>query len=271
MAYAKLENLSVYYEVHGQGRPLIILNGIMMSTASWQAFVESFSQHHQLILLDLVDQGKSSKMNVAYDQSLQVKAVHAVVEELNLQDIALFGISYGGEVAMHYAIAHPSKVGRLMLFNTTAKTNSWLREIGYAWNRAAENPEAYYSTTIPVIYSAGFFEKNIEWMNRRKEFLMGVFSNQEFIQAMIRLTNSAEHHDVEEKLSKLTMPVLVVGCEHDYITPFEEQKKIGALIQNSELVMIPDSGHASMYEKPRLFTSLVLGFTLADRITFKVN
>lgn len=271
MAYAKLRDLSIYYEVFGQGRPLIILNGIMMSTASWQAFVESFSQHHQLVLLDLVDQGKSSKVDYAYNQSLQVEAVHAVVTELNLQDIALFGISYGGEVSMQYALTHPEIIDRLMLFNTTAKTNSWLREIGYAWNRAAESPEAYYSTTIPVIYSAGFFEKNIDWMNHRKEFLMGVFSNQQFIQSMIRLTNSAEYHDVEKDLHKLTMPVLVVGCEHDYITPFEEQKKMAALLPNSQLVFIPDSGHASMYEKPRLFTSLVLGFTLADHITFKVN
>jgi 3-oxoadipate enol-lactonase len=152
-----------------------------------------------------------------------------------------------------------------MLFNTTAYTSPWLQEIGNAWNKAAQDPEAYYATTIPVIYSARFYTDNQAWMEKRKELLLGVFANPVFINAMIRLTNSANDHDVRHLLHQIETPTLVVSCEHDYITPAAEQTYIASRIKHASLVMIPDSGHASMYEKPMLFSSLVLGFVSTNK------
>ena len=53
MAYFDFEGKSIYYELHGEGRPLLLLNGIMMSCGSWAEFVEPLSAQNQLILLDL--------------------------------------------------------------------------------------------------------------------------------------------------------------------------------------------------------------------------
>ena len=55
MATLEFQDYSIYYEVYGKGKPLLILNGIMMSTASWQMFIASFSQKNQLILVDMLD------------------------------------------------------------------------------------------------------------------------------------------------------------------------------------------------------------------------
>ncbi|MGB7594881.1 MAG: alpha/beta hydrolase [Erysipelotrichaceae bacterium] len=266
MALFKLHDYEIYFEEYGTGTPLILLNGIMMSTNSWKPFIETFSQKHRLILVDLLDQGRSSKLDgLTYDLDIQVDVVKGLCDHLKLDSIDLFGISYGGEVAMRFAIAHPHYLRRLMLFNTTAYTSPWLREIGNAWNRAAKDPEAYYATTIPVIYSARFYTDNQAWMEKRKELLLGVFANPVFINAMIRLTNSANDHDVRHLLDQIQTPTLVVSCEHDYITPSVEQTYIASRIKHASLVMIPDSGHASMYEKPMLFSSLVLGFVSTSK------
>ncbi len=266
MATFQHNGYEVYFEEYGQGIPLILLNGIMMSTLSWKPFIETFSQHRRLILIDLLDQGRSSKLDgLTYDLDIQVEVVKGLCDHLNLSSVDLFGISYGGEVAMRFAIQHASYIRRLMLFNTTAYTSPWLQEIGNAWNRAAHDPEGYYSTTIPVIYSARFYTDNQVWMDKRKQFLIGVFSNPVFIQAMIRLTNSANNHDVRHLLADIQAPTLVVSCEHDYITPPVEQTLIASKIPHASLVMIPDSGHASMYEKPMLFSSLVLGFVSTSK------
>lgn len=261
MATLKFGTYDVYYESYGEGKPLLILNGIMMSTKSWIPFIQEFSKNNRLILMDLLDQGQSTRMpGHVYDQSLQVEAVRTLIETLDLKGLALFGISYGGEVAIRLAAAYPHLVERCLFFNTTAFTGEWLKEIGRAWNLAASDPANYYATTIPVIYSPKFYQEHFDWMTRRREVLLTVFTNPDFIQAMIRLTNSANDLDERANLHKITCPCLVVGCEHDSITPFYNQKALAEGLPNAQLVYVPDSGHALMYEKPILFASLVNGF-----------
>jgi 3-oxoadipate enol-lactonase len=258
----------LYVEVYGDEslEPLIMLNGIMMSTGSWYPFLDALIPYKRVILIDMLDQGQSSKLHQqTYDLSIQVEAIKAVVDALNLSNISLFGISYGGEVAMTYAIAYPHTLKKLLLFNTTAKTSEWLKEIGESWNKATHDPFAYYATTIPTIYSPEFYQNNQTWMETRKDKLLQIFSNQDFIQAMIRLTNSAENHDVLDQLHKIKVPTLIVGSEHDTITPFTEQEKLSKEIKGSALIKILNSGHASMYEQPVIFMTVILGFLLNDQ------
>lgn len=260
MAYFTFQNKSVYYEDHGAGRPIIVLNGIMMSTASWAEFVEPFSSTNRLILLDLLDQGQTEHMDGPFSQALQAELVLALLDHLGLDQVCLLGISYGGEVALRFAIDHGDRLDRLLLFNTTARTGPWLGDIGDAWNLAAHDPDAYYLTTIPVIYSPEFYRENNAWMTNRRAALRPVFGDPNFVEAMIRLTNSAADYDVSGRLSEITTPTMVVSCEKDYLTPMAEQRYLAEHIPESEYVIIPGCGHASMYENPVTFAALTLGF-----------
>lgn len=221
MAYFDFEGKSIYFELHGEGRPLLLLNGIMMSCGSWAEFVEPLSAQNQLILLDMLDQGRSAKMTEAYDHGIQIRLVDALLDHLGLEKVCVAGISYGSEVGLEYAIEHPERVERLMLFNATAATGAWLNDVGKAWNLAANDGESYYYTSIPVIYSPSFFIEHNDWMERRKELLVPIFNNPDFIQAMIRLTNSSANYDVRDRLDRVACPVLIVSCQQDYLTPIE--------------------------------------------------
>ena len=270
MANFVFEGKSVYYEEYGQGSPILMLNGIMMSCASWKEFVDPFKADNRLILVDFLDQGKSEHMTEPFSQSLQVELVKALLEHLNIEKVNLAGISYGGEIALQFAVKYPQFLARLALFNTTARTGPWLRDIGDAWNLATASADAYYLTTIPVIYSPGFYLKNNEWLNRRRELLRPVFSNPDFTSAMRRLTDSAADYDVSAEIHKISVPTLIASCEEDYLTPMVEQKLIASLIPNCQRVIIPNCGHASMYEQPMLFTSLVLGFFNNTKTRFEI-
>lgn len=260
MAFFTFQNKSVYYEEHGEGIPIVVLNGIMMSTASWAEFVEPFSANNRLILLDLLDQGRTDRMEGPFSQALQAELVLALLDHLELNQVCLLGISYGGEVALRFAIDHGDRLKRLLLFNTTARTGPWLGDIGDGWNLAAHDPDAYYLTTIPIIYSPKFYRENSAWMECRRQVLRPVFSDSRFVEAMIRLTNSAADYDVSGRLGEIKTPTMVVSCENDYLTPMAEQRYIAEHIPECEYVVIPDCGHASMYEKPVIFTALTLGF-----------
>ncbi len=273
MAFFTFNNAKVYYEVHGEGRPLLILNGIMMSTASWRAFIDAFSSQNQLILMDFLDQGQSEKLvGQTYTQQLQVQVVNALLEHLHIDKVSIMGISYGGEVAQQFAVEFHSKLQRLLFFNTCAYTSPLLGDIGKAWNLAAEsnNGASYYYTTIPIIYSPAYYARRLEWMRNREKVLIPLFGNPAFSEAMVRLTKSADSHDVRDKLKDITVPTLVVSSDQDMITPMLEQELMVKGLANAHHVILPDTGHASMYERPLLFASLVLGFVNVSQEDFNI-
>lgn len=77
---------------------------------------------------------------------------------------------------------------------------------------------------------------------------------------MIGLTNSSVGYDAREGLHKIKSETLIVGCEYDFVTPYYQQDALHKDINNSEIIRVPESGHALFYQKPTLFVSLVLGF-----------
>ena len=266
MSHIQTSYGSIYTEHHdlGHQETLLVLNGIMMSTLSWALFLPTLSQRVNVVLVDMLDQGKSDKAKQTYTVHDQSVIIHEVLTALSLEKVHVCGISYGGEVAMDFALHYPQQVKSLMLFNTTAKTSLWLRDIGESWIAAANDPLAFYYTTIPTIYSHQFFEANQAWMTQRKQVLLDVFANRAFMDSMIRLTHSSEAFDVLEQLNQINVPTLVVSSDLDTITPSYEQEKIAAKIPNAHHVMVKGSGHASMYEQPNTFVSLVFGHVLHD-------
>lgn len=273
MSMLNVQGRQIYYDVQGSGKPILILNGIMMSTKSWEPFVSSFIENNTLIRLDFLDQGQSERLpGVSYTQDIQVEVIEALVAELKLDKLSIVGISYGGEIAIQFAIKHADKVDRLVLFNTTPYTSPWLKEIGHQWNQIGKTRDGstYYKATIPVIYSPSFYEQKLDWMKKREQILLPIFSNPVFLDQMERLTNSAENFDVRDHLNQIIAPTLIVAADEDYLTPISNQKHLHEMIKGSELVILPGVGHASMYEKPMLFMTLVLGFINTKDTIFKI-
>lgn len=266
MSIMKYHQYDIYYIIDGDinsDKPVILfLNGIMMSTASWEQFKPAFTQSNTLIRFDMLDQGQSSKADTPYDQSIQVDILYQLLQELKLHKVHIMGISYGASIALQFAVKYPHFVDRLIIANAVMKTSSWLKAIGDGWNQVAKtrDGEAYYNISIPYIYSPLFYTQHINWMEQRKELLVPLFSNPAFLDAMTRLTISAETHNTEGQLENITANTLIIGSELDFLTPVFEQEVLHQQIPNSKLVIIPKCGHASMYEQPELFTTLVLGF-----------
>ena len=272
MAEFFYEGKRVYYEVHGdEGQPLVILNGIMMSTASWKSFIPNFSRNNVAILVDFLDQGQSERMTESYTHEIQVSVLESLLDMLLYEKYTVMGISYGGEVAIQYAVKRPDRVRSLILANTCMRTSDWLRKIGDGWNAVAKTGvgEAYYLTTIPVIYSTEFYEREAAWMDRREETLIPYFSRPDVLESLIRLTDSSRDYDYTDRVGEISCPTLIISCSEDGLVPPTEQIMLHQRIKGSHYVTINGSGHASMYEDPASFTALVLGFAnlLDDPIT----
>lgn len=272
MPKAHYMDLQIHYESYGEGsQTLVILNGIMMSTASWKPFMTVLSSHYQVILMDFIDQGQSSRMDAFYSQDLQVEAVRSVMDALHLEKCAILGISYGGEIAIQFSVKYPERVSHAILANTTAYTHAQLREVGEQWIQAAQTHDGsvFFKATIPPIYSWMFYERELEWLKEREKLFVRVLDTQ-WYDAFIRLVKSAESYDARALLNAIKCPVMIIGSEEDLITPIPMQRLLHEHIEGSKMCILPKCGHASMYEQPELFFGAVHGFLAFGDKTFQI-
>lgn len=263
MSYFKFNDLNIYYEVEGSGFPLVILNGIMMSTKSWESLKQDFTSKHTLIRLDFIDQGQSDAAKEPYEQSIQVEVLKALLDHLKIQKTHLVGISYGGELGMQFIAKYPAHIEKAIIFNSVSYTTNTLATLGHKWNEYAKARDTlkYYEVTIPVIYSKIFVETHEAWMEARRNILInGPFANPNFLDRMIRLTDSALSYDVRPYLKDIKTPILIVGAEEDQLTPLVHQRYMADALPNASFVVLPGVGHASMYEVPHVFTSIIIGY-----------
>jgi pimeloyl-ACP methyl ester carboxylesterase len=255
----------IYFEQYGQGEPLLVLNGIFMNSASWAPFVPALSRQHRLILVDLLDQGRSARMSGDYGQALQAEVAYALLEHLSVLSCNILGISYGGQIALRLAFTHPHRVKRLILANTTAYVNPWLEDLGHAWSYALASHDArqFFKTCMPLIYSPGFYTAQAAWLHAREKVFQERFTP-EVYDGFLRLLKSTEGLDLLGRLGEIAAPTLVISADSDYITPPADQAEILARMPQAKQIVLRNCGHASMYEQPVEFMSAVLGFLAAD-------
>lgn len=272
MPKALINGKNIYYEIYGEGEPLVLLNGIMMSTASWTSFIDVLSCNNKLVLVDFIDQGQSDKVEEQYTQDLHVETLKELFDKLELGKVHLVGISYGGEVAQRFALKYQDQLLSLVLANTTSYTNHILKDIGDSWIEAAKTYDGstFFKATMPYIYSAEFYEDNIVWLKEREK-AFSISLKPEWYEGFIRLVRSAEDLNITEEIHNIKVPTLIMSSEYDATTPLRYQEELQKRIKDSKLVVIQGSGHASMYEKPYEFVAAILGFVLSCNKDIIIN
>ena len=263
MPKIQCKNKNIYYEIHGEGEPLLIVNGIMMSTASWLPFKEVLTGKYKLVLFDMVDQGQSDKMagEPFYTQDYHVEIVRQLIEKLNLGKIHLYGISYGGEVAIKFALAHEDMIHSLILSNVPFKTTGMLRYIAKRWGDVFKTYDgiAFFREVSQLIYAENFYEEHADWLAEKEKFFNNILPK-EWYDGMVRLLESGDDYDPENELHKINTRTLIIGGGMDRITPVKYQQQIAAKIKNSSLIIVDGAAHVLPYEKPYAFCAALLGF-----------
>jgi len=252
---------NIHYQEKGQGHPLLLLNGIMMSTESWAPFVPAFSRNHRVILLDLMDQGKSAAFPPGYGIQEQAEMLKAFLWHLEIDRVSVLGTSYGGALALQLACDAPQLVDRLLLAATRAWTDPLFRDMCESWLHGTASAQAFYTSTIPFFYGATFQQNQREWMEKRRQVLEAtVFSNPEFLDRMRRLVRSIMDFDLRDRLPAITCPTLILAPEEDLVMMPWEQKRILKGIPQAEMISLPGTGHVLFLERPELFVSLAMGW-----------
>jgi pimeloyl-ACP methyl ester carboxylesterase len=112
--YADVNGLHMYYEIHGSGRPLILLHGGLGSGEMFGPILPTLAEHHQVIAVDLQGHGRTADVERPIDISLMAGDIVALVDLLGLDKPDVVGYSLGGGVALFTAVRYPDQVGRLV-------------------------------------------------------------------------------------------------------------------------------------------------------------
>ena len=259
MPHIDLGDVKCYYELHGEGAETItLLNGLTMSTVAWAAQVKDFSPHFRVLLLDMRGQGHTvGGDEEVYPLSRQADDLARLLDKLGIARTDVFGVSYRGIVAQHFALQYPDKLGRLLLADTFAWSDEVNRALHDVVVQAWEvgGTQLRFRVMLPVTFGATFLrlaaslipvlEKAAEalpWPGT-KAMMMGVLD-----------------HDLRARLKDIRAETLVIVGDEDRFTPLHHARLLQTGIPGARLRVIPGVGHAAPLENPPAVDALALAF-----------
>lgn len=152
--YAEVNGLSLYYEVHGKGDPLILLHGGLGATGMFGEVASLLAEGRQVIAVDLQGHGRTTDIDRPLSYEAMADDIAALIKKLDLGRADVMGYSLGGGVAQQTAIRHPEAVRKLVLVSTTFRRDGWYPELlaGQAQMGTA-SAEATRGTSLYQVYA----------------------------------------------------------------------------------------------------------------------
>jgi 3-oxoadipate enol-lactonase len=260
MPKTHVNGTDLYFELHGQdGRPMLVLNnGIIMNAAtSWAFQTKTLARHYQVLQYDCRGQGQSDHPEQAYSMELHADDLAGLLTAVGIDRAHIAGISYGGEVAQAFVLKYPQRVASLMLADTVSEVGPALRTIVQAWLDAARegNAQAFFDATVPWNFSAQFIAANPGLLkDARKRYDALDFH------AIVRLCESFLEVNFTAQLGDIKAPTCLMVGEQDHLKGPEYAAVLKDHIKHAELHILQGAGHASCWERPEEFNSVILGF-----------
>ena len=260
MPVIAVNGVNLYYELHGlEDRPVLVLNnGIIMNAASsWVFQTRALSANYRVLQYDCRGQGQSDHPETPYSMAQHADDLAALLDELEFERAHIAGISYGGEVAQAFALAYPNKTISLILADTVSEVGPELQVIIQSWVDALKtnDPLAFFHATVPWNFSPEFIENNAALLEDAKQR----YGQLDF-PAVIRLCEAFFEVDFTKRLGEIECPVCIIAGDQDLLKGIPYARILKANIPHAELHLLDGAGHASCWERPAEFNSVVLGF-----------
>jgi len=256
MPVLQLQDLALYYEVTGDGSPLLLIHGLGSSSRDWEMQIEPFAKDYQVITLDLRGHGQSGKPPGPYSIRMFAEDTAALVRWIDILPAHVVGISMGGMVAFELAVHFPQLLRSLTIVNSYPEMRvETLQEHLQVWRRFLIL-ELLGMRGMGRMLGGRLFPFP-EQSDLRETFVSRWAQNNK--RAYRESLRAILNWDVESRLGEIDCPVLVVASDQDYVT-VEEKRVYTAKIPNAKLVIIEDARHAVTAERPDQFNTVLRDF-----------
>ena len=238
--YVDVNDIKVYYEIYGEGEPLLLLHGNSGSIKAGELQIPELSKHFKVIAVDSRAQGKSTDSEKEITYALMASDMNELIDKLKLGSVYIVGWSDGGNIGLELSFAHPEKVKKLVTFGA---------------NYTYENFMAAPDSVV--------MDPNDSLIIKTSAFMQMYKAGYERIPPEIRkkLTDLTQKYPnfTKEQLKQIKVPVLIVVGDHDLIA-IDQTIAMFNSIPHSQLFIVPGATHFVPIEKSRLINSEVISF-----------
>lgn len=262
MPKVKVGDINIYYEIHGEGEPLVIIPGAT-GGVDWEfRIIPVFSQEYKVVAFDNRGAGQSDAPDVPYTTEMMADDLAGLLDAIGINSAHIWGSSMGGMIAQQFALLYPKRVISLILactgFGGPHSIITTDPEIIAALQHPKELPlKESIMQTLRLIMSQEFIDKNPELIQKLMAKMM---EHPAPPQGQMRQTQAIMSHETYERLPEIKAPTIVIHGEVDRTLPVENARILASRIPNAELVIMEKMGHGLFWEAEDESNRIVLDF-----------
>jgi len=260
MAYVRIKDIVLNFEIKGQGEPLLLISGLAADMSTWSLQVPSYALNMMTICFDNRGTGKSDDPDVPYTIEMMANDALGLMDVIGVDSSHVLGVGMGARVAMQMALSRPSRVRSLVLCSSSAVATPFERQLLSSMHESIQKGvgrDTLARFEVPWLLSDRYFAdpKVAEGMAKvRMAKLMRTPLHAQARQIMAYLEN-----DLSSCLQDIKAPTLVVAGRRDLLVPISYQERLAQTIPNAALLPL-DAAHLVMTEVPGQFNEETLRF-----------
>ena len=267
-----VDGVNLYYELYGQGDPLVLIAGTGISLAPWRiAQVPEFSKHYQVLIYDHRGLGRSDKPDVHYSTRLFAKDCAGLMDALGIKKAHVMGHSMGGRVAQWLALDYPEKIRSLVLSGSGSGKYSELLEDyprGVPLDAALEMIEKGYEKYQHdhwgpgFMFSEQFMKEHPDVVQKYQELIVDEVPP---LQCYLRHVVARQCHETTDIVDRIKAPTLVIVGSKDTHeggtgSHVDSARALADKIAGSEFVLVESGRHGYLREMPEKGHPPILDF-----------
>ena len=260
MATININGVDIYYELHGQGDPLVLIAGYTCDHTFWNAMLDELAEKFQVLIFDNRGIGQTKDNGTTFTLETVAEDTMALVRQLGLIHPHILGQSMGGAIAQIIAKKYPEKINKLIILNSAAKFNTrTVKAIESLLNLRKENVsfDVLIEASIPWFFSSDYLAKP-ENISTFKEILRNNPYPQS-IQDQERQFRTIPPFDSRDWIHEIKATTLVIAAEEDIVALPTESQQLANTIPNAQFITI-SGGHSSPLEQPNEVNKAILKF-----------
>jgi 3-oxoadipate enol-lactonase len=262
MPQVQANGIDIYYEVQGEGEPMVLIPYLAADQACYAFQVAEYAKHYTCFSVDLRGAGLSGKPDGVYTTELLAADIAAFMQAAGIEQAHIFGLSLGAATGMWLAARHPEKVKTLSLHSAWTASDPFLRTVVQSWQIIAQAlasvPEMVIQGIFPWCFTPEMYAARPEYVDSLAEFVRS--RPMPPVDAFIRQSGAVLAHDATAALGAIQAPTLITFGRHDLVTSTRFAAPLSEGIANSEVLVFEDCSHAPIYENVEGFNTQTLAF-----------
>ena len=259
--YAPVNGARLYYEEDGEGEPLLLLHAGVADSRMWDAQFSAFARNFRTIRFDLRGFGMSQ---MPAGEFCNYEDVAGLLDVLQIERARVLGLSFGGLIALDFALAHPERVSALVLGAPSvsgAEPSARIREFWQAEEKAFEDGDLEGATELNLRLWVDGPQREAGQVDAGVRALVGTMQSEIF---EMEIPDDIDERELDPpaigRLGEIRVPTLVVVGSLDLEEKIQQAQDVAAQVADGRCAVIDGAAHMVNMEKPEEFNRVVLDF-----------